>query len=321
MKKFTEFILTIAFLLSTSAYAQNFKFIALGDMPYSLPGDFDRFSNLIEEINYRNPSFSLFIGDTKSGSTPCTNEYNQIIKSYFNQFTSPLIYSIGDNEWTDCHRTLAGSYDPIERLEAIRNTFFKTKKSLGKRQLELIRQADIDNKFNKYVENSYWIQNNFLFVNLHIPGSNNNYEQSTGSKKEFEDRNQANISWITNAFKLATDKNLLGIIFFYQADMFYKTEQATDLGSGYRDSLYILSTYSGNFKKPILLIHGDSHRLIIDQPLKSVNQKHIIENVLRLQVMGADQVQAVEISVDSSQEQPFSFTPILLLKNRMSINN
>jgi hypothetical protein len=91
--------------------------------------------------------------------------------------------------------------------------------------------------------------------------------------------------------------------------------QATDADSGYRDTLHALSKNAQEFKKPVLLIHGDSHRLILDQPLKTVDQKHILENVLRLEVMGADQIQAVIIGVNPKSEQPFSFTPMLLRQN------
>jgi hypothetical protein len=294
---------------------QPFKFVALGDMPYSIPGDFVRYERLISEINQKKPSFSIFIGDTKSGATPCSDEYNQKVKAYFNQFTSPLIYSIGDNEWTDCHRPLAGAYDPIERLDSLRSMFFNSRKSLGKSQLDLTRQADVQVQHKKFVENAYWVKNQFLFVNLHIPGSNNNFERDDRSKAEYFERNQANIDWIQSAFALANSKGYLGIIFCFQADMFYSPNQAIDADSGYRDSLRALSKNAQEFKRPLLLIHGDSHRLIIDQPLKAEDQKNVIENVLRLQVMGAEQVHAVEITVNPQSEQPFSFTPILLRKN------
>ncbi|MBU3594959.1 hypothetical protein ICN10_00915 [Polynucleobacter sp. 86C-FISCH] len=295
--------------------SEPFRFIALGDMPYKLPEDYVRYERLISEINKKNPSFSIFIGDTKSGSTPCSDEYNQKVKTYFNQFTSPLIYSVGDNEWTDCHRPLAGSYDPIERLNNLRAIFFNTHKSFGKRQLDLIRQADTDPRYQKFVENSYWVKNQFLFVSIHIPGSNNNFERDERAKSEYYERNQANLDWIKGAFELASSKGYLGIIFAYQADTFYTAAQAVSEDSGYRDTLHALSKNAKEYKKPVLLIHGDSHRLILDQPLKTVDQKHILENVLRLQIMGADQVQAVEIKVDPKAEQPFSFTPILLRQN------
>lgn len=315
--RFSIFFLTIFIAsFSTAAIGQSFKFIALGDMPYSLPQDFQRFENLITEINRLKPSFSIFIGDTKSGSSNCSDENNQIIKTYFSSFKAPLIYSPGDNEWTDCHRPLAGAYDPLERLEALRSVFFSTNQSLGKNTLRLQRQADLDPKYSKYVENAYWVKNNFLFVSIHIPGSNNNNEGTESAIKEYQDRNQANLAWIDRAFNLANQRNLSGIIFAYQADMFYQPSQLTSTDSGYRDTLESFISKSEIFNKPVLLIHGDSHRLIIDQPLYRKNQKKLLENVLRLQVMGADQVQAVEVQVNPTQEQPFSFNPIILKVNR-----
>ena len=303
-------------LCSCTSFAQSFKFVALGDMPYNPPEDFVRYERLIKEINKLNPRFSIFIGDTKSGSTPCSDEYNLTVKEHFNQFKAPLIYSIGDNEWTDCHRPLAGSYDPLERLQNTRKTFFSTKTSLGKTPLPLTRQADIDPQYSQFVENAFWVVNNYLFVNLHIPGSNNNFERDDSAIQEYIERNRANLSWIDRAFTLASSKSYAGIIFAYQADMFYTPSQATDATSGYRDTLKAFTTHAQEFKKPVLLIHGDSHRLIIDQPLRTVDQKHILENVIRLQVMGADQIQAVEIQVNPNAEHAFGFTPIILKQNR-----
>ena len=297
------------------AMAQNFKFIALGDMPYNIPEDYVRYERLIQRINSKSPAFSIFVGDTKSGSTPCSDEYNLIVEGYFKKFISPLLYSPGDNEWTDCHRPLAGSYDPIERLQTLRQKFFQSKFSLGKQKISLTRQSDLDPHFSKFVENSLWVKNHFLFVNVHITGSNNNFERDDRSKAEYYERNQANLSWIKYAFQQALKMNYQGIIFSYQADMFFSPKQAIESESGYRETLQLLSTSAEAFKKPVLLIHGDSHRLVIDQPLKTVDQKHVLENVIRLEVMGANEVQAVEIQVNPGQEQPFSFTPLLLRDN------
>jgi len=300
---------------AAASFAQSFKFVAIGDMPYNPPKDYVRYERLITEINRLKPSFTLFIGDTKSGSSNCSDEFNQVVSNYFNQFNSALIYSVGDNEWTDCHRPLAGSYDPLERLARLRQTFFENKKSLGKQPLQLTRQADVDPQYKKYVENSTFVKNGVLFVNLHITGSNNNFERDETAKAEYRERNQANLSWIKRAFDLASSNQYLGLVFFYQADMFYTGKEALDPESGYRDNLLSLSKYAEESKKPVLLIHGDSHRLIIDQPLKTVDQKHVLENVLRLQVMGAEFIQGVEIEVDPKSEQPFSFAPILLKQN------
>ena len=309
--------LSLLFGYACTSFAQSFKFVAIGDMPYNPPKDYVRYERLITEINRLKPSFTLFIGDTKSGSSNCSDEFNQLVKNYFNQFNGPLIYSVGDNEWTDCHRPLAGSYDPLERLARLRQTFFQNKMSLGKQALQLTRQSDLDPQYSKFVENSSFVKNGVLFVNVHIPGSNNNFERDEAAKAEYRERNQANLSWIKRAFDLASTKQYVGLVIFYQADMFYTGKEPSDPESGYRDTLLSLSKHAEELKKPILLIHGDSHRLIIDQPLKTPDQKHALENVLRLQVMGAELIQGVEIEVDPKSEQPFSFTPILLKQNML----
>ena len=321
MKLHKILLLCLLAILSQTCFAQAFKFVALGDMPYSIPDDYNRYERLIRAINQTNPSFTIFVGDTKSGSTPCTDQYNEIVKNYFKQFNMPLIYSIGDNEWTDCHRPLAGSYDPLERLEKLRATFFADSKSQGNKPISLHRQADIMPHFSQYVENVYWIKNRFLFVSLHIPGSNNNFERNDEAMNEYRHRNEANLAWIDYTFTLAEKNNLSGIVFSYQADMFYAPSQAIELSSGYRDTLNSFTSHAEAFKKPVLLVHGDSHRLKIDQPLKTVNQKFVLENVIRLQVMGEDQVQAVEIGVDPSSEQPFSFKPLILKSNGLYRKN
>jgi hypothetical protein len=64
------------------------------------------------------------LGDIKSGSSMCTDEYFSMIKSQFDRFRDPLVYTVGDNEWTDCHRANNGAYNPLERLDKIRQIFF-----------------------------------------------------------------------------------------------------------------------------------------------------------------------------------------------------
>jgi hypothetical protein len=234
--------------------------------------------------------------------------------AYFNSFKTPLIYSIGDNEWTDCHRPLAGGHDPLERLDHIRSTQFNTSNSFGKMKLRLQRQADIMPQFSAYVENSMWTKSGFLFVNVHIPGSNNNLGRDDVSNQEYALRNSANLAWINRGFQLAKDKKYLGIIFAFQADIFFSPELASSTTSGFKDTIALLEEQSEKLPIPILLIHGDSHQLKIDQPLRN-KKKKLIENVYRLEVMGDEQVQAVEIQVNARNSSPFSFRPLIVPEN------
>ena len=99
-------------------------------------------------------------------------------------------------------------------------------------------------------------------------------------------------------------------------DMFFSQQMAFELSSGFRDTIRTLTEQAESFQKPVLLLNGDSHRLVIDQPLKTTNTKHVLENVIRLQTMGDNQVQAVVVEVDESKEQPFTFRPLITKSTR-----
>ncbi|WP_233554421.1 hypothetical protein [Deinococcus cavernae] len=81
----------------------------------------------------------------------------------------------------------------------------------------------------------------------------------------------------------------------------------TDLGL--RDTLTTLAAEAKAYGKPVLLIQGDSHTLIIDHPpteagantaLGQTAASPVLRNVTRLQVMGEADVGAVEVTVDAS---------------------
>jgi hypothetical protein len=84
------------------------------------------FPNVIGQINAdRDVRLVMHAGDIKSGSSLCSDSYFSLIRSDFDQFADPLVYTPGDNEWTDCHRANNGAYNPLERLTAVRTLFFR----------------------------------------------------------------------------------------------------------------------------------------------------------------------------------------------------
>src|SRR5439155_24199725 len=46
----------------------------------------------------------LHVGDIHSGKQFCTQAYDQLIYNLWLSFVGPLVYTPGDNEWTDCHK-------------------------------------------------------------------------------------------------------------------------------------------------------------------------------------------------------------------------
>ncbi len=293
--------------------AEAFEFVALGDMPYKLPKDYARFDRLIAAINKIKPAFSIFVGDTKAGNTPCSDDMLKKVKDQFMTFAGPLIYTPGDNEWTDCHRKKAGEYDPRERLALVRKLHFSEAKSLGRRSMPLTRQSDVG-KYRNMVENARWAHGGILFATVHVVGSNNGFERNPASVKEYFGRNEANLAWIKETFAIAKRENRDAVVFAFQANP--KFDERHRGNSGFGDTLKAFVTGAKAFAKTVLLIHGDWHELIVDQPLKTqFHHGETLENVYRLQVMGAREVQAVRVRIHPGDPVVFSFRPLIVKEN------
>jgi hypothetical protein len=168
-----------AFLSPSLAQTQeSFRFVALGDMPYGDPDvEFGPYKSLIKVINRKVPAFTVHLGDIKSGSTPCSDQALIEQLAFLNSIDGPVLYTPGDNEWTDCHRAKAGGYDPLERLTFIRKTFFAGgARSLGGTPMAVERQADAMNDYAAYVKNIRFKIAGVHVITAHVVGSNNNFK-------------------------------------------------------------------------------------------------------------------------------------------------
>ena len=72
-------------ILSLTAHAERFDFVALGDTAYNLPGDYPVYARLIERINAAKPAFSIHVGDTW-GALPCSEDAHRNIHSWFARY-------------------------------------------------------------------------------------------------------------------------------------------------------------------------------------------------------------------------------------------
>ena len=294
-----------------------FSFVALGDMPYNLPGDYLKFDRLIAAVNKMKPTFTLHMGDIKSGAVPCSDD---VLRKAYNQiqtFEGALIYTIGDNEWTDCHRKAAGSYDPRERLAKVREMFFATPdKSLGKMPIKVESQALLMPDHATYVENARFTKNDVQFISAHIVGSNNGFEaQDPEAAKEFFLRDKANVAWIESGFAKATDSGAKAVVVFMQAefDQARFPNGSMPRQSGFTRVLDAIEAGAKSFGKPVLVINGDEHFIELT-PLKNSRGKPI-PNVLRLMVYGDGEVHAIRVIVDPDSAGVFGFVPMIIPEN------
>lgn len=299
---------TLLALTATTALAEPFTVVALGDTAYGKPEEvYPKYEALIGAINAKKPDLVIHVGDTKSGSTPCSDEALSQQLTYLNSFVSPLLYSIGDNEWTDCHREKAGKFDPLERLAFIRKTYFGTPtKSFGQTKLDVTSQAA-----EGYPENAMLMHKDVAFITAHVPGSNNNFEiRDQNAVAEFFARDSADVRWINDGFAAAKDAK--AIVIGIQANMFefdwnMEKDESWLRHSGYINIGNAIIDNAAKFGKPVLLVYGDSHKYTVGQPFPTK-----AKNVTSLEVPGDKDMNAVEVIIDPAADMPFATS---VLKN------
>lgn len=289
----------------------------------------------IRSMNTHNLDFTIFAGDTKNGHTVCTDAaIGQDAIDIFNRINVPTLYSLGDNEWTDCHRVSNGSYDPLERLDYLRSIFFNKDTTQGVDPIEVERQGELG---QAYSENSRFVASNVEFVALHIPGSNNNLvvteKQCTkksnrtqadcdAATAEFRARNVKDIAWLEASFSEARREHYAGIVITIQADVFFPFELSDggyrddflpqlDANNGYTDFFLTLVKETQSFDGKVLLVHGDSHYYKIDKPMFNADGR-LTGNFTRVEVFGSKDNNWVELTVDPSTENVFSLKQVIL---------
>ena len=300
-RTFSALALTSALIFPVSGFAQSFTFAAIGDVPY---GPHEEFAALVDKINTQSLAFTIHVGDIKSGSTVCSDETFLSVRQLFDRFNRALVYTPGDNEWTDCHRLNNGRYDPLERLEKIRQLFFASNESLGKQRLSLQTQSS-QKSFTSYVENRRWSQGNVRFATLHLVGSNNNLQPGLPSTSEFAAREHANIAWLKETFAEAKANKDDAVVLAMQADTCFGEPRK---GSGFVRWNAALAQEVAAWGKPVLLIQGDTHQYLIDNPLKDAGGKPL-RQLVRVVVPGEREADAVLINVDTADTvTPFQFS-------------
>ena len=296
--------------------AQRFEFAAIGDQHYGAAG-IAKWPALQSSIN-RSTSvqFVVHTGDIKSGSTRCDDAMFAGRRDDFNKFEMPMMLTPGDNEWTDCHRENNGSYDSLERLDYLRRIFYPDNQSLGRRKITLSQQSE-DRRYSKYVENSMWSQGNILFAMVHLVGSNDNFGRNAVNDAEWRERSAANFNWLKTIFSVARDNEFAGVVLVMQVNPGFlgSRVRVSQLESGLRDSFYVIEDEAITFRKPVLMIHGDTHEFHYDKPLIGARSGLPIDNLMRVEVPGSADVHWVRITADPAKTQLFSVEHVDVVEN------
>jgi hypothetical protein len=297
-----------------------FSFVALGCMPYARgPEVTAAFQRAIAEINHQAPAFTVHLGDIMGSDEKCTDELLTQRLADFNTFTGPLIYTPGDNEWTDTHAEKAGGYVPTERLARVRALFFPAERSLGRHPIPLETQRR-EPTFAKFVENARWTRGGVVFATVHVVGSKNNHQPAVpGAVEEWRERDAANAAWVHETFAAATQSHAPGVALFFQANPFAGDKDRAGYDAGFERFLVTVEKEARAFGRPVLLVHADEHRYRLDVGMRFERDAAPVPNVTRLETFGALNVHAVIVAVDPGSTQVFLAGPLLVPGNPLPI--
>lgn len=238
----------------------------------------------------------LHVGDIHSGHQYCYESYDQTVYNLWTKFKDPLVYTPGDNEWTDCHKSGEGGNqqnsngeyvdyangDPVANLALVRSIFFQHPgKTLGKRAKTVISQAQHFDPAHpsdaEYVENVMWEESKVLFVTVNIPGGSNNdadpwtiYDPTTASStqlQEIQQRTAADLRWLDAAFAKAKADGDTAVVIAEQADMWDLDGNPSSHIANYDAFITKIANQTAAFNKPVLLINGDSPVYRSDNPM------------------------------------------------------
>ena len=286
--------------------AGGFTFALIGDTPYG-PEQVAQFPDLRAAIN-ADPKVRMVLhaGDVKGGSERCDDALFAERYALYEEFEDPFVLTPGDNEWTDCHRTAAGSYLPTERLAAMRAGFYpKPGRTAGGRSMRVRTQA-ADLEHGAFVENVRFHRNGVMFATVHVVGSRNGLEPWSGlpggdrpseRTAEVAVREAAALSWIDAAFDAATNRKAAGVLLLLQAE-------PVEDEPGYARIRDRIVQHATDFGRPVLLVHGDEH--IFEQQPSYAG----VPNLTRLETFGDTVDNWLRVHVDPRSKEVFSWTPV-----------
>jgi hypothetical protein len=308
---FPRLFLAALLATGTAAAADPFTFVALGDTTYAAPADDPIYGQLIDAINAGQPAFSIHVGDTK-GFGDCGRAFQETQRDFFARFGSPVFYTPGNNEWSDCWKANRGSADPTEILALMRTVFWSKPESLGRVRMPLVRESDELPEFGEFAENARWTFAGATFATLNLAGTHNNQDLRVEKYwREFVRREQANVAWVKATFAAARRAGQRAVVLAFHSNPF--EQELRYEGGPFESVVQAITAEADAFDGQVLLVNGHRHEFIIDRPLTELDLDRpgvSHPNVTRLQVYGWPDMKAVRVSVDTSKPWVFGFEPV-----------
>jgi hypothetical protein len=264
-KRCLHLLLLLLVTTSPTLWAQTI--VILADTPYSdkekqmLQGPNGLLYRLVNETN---PTVVMHLGDFKSGGKSCTDALLREHKVLLAQiYPGKVIYTPGDNDWTDCDRNLLPyRFNELERLDFLIKLMFQTPPLLTNNLSSITSQS-------AQIENKLWVNKRLAVSTLHIVGTSNGRTNIAKSKREsatkaVDNRDEKNLKWLKNIED--NSNNFDAVIIGFQADIYQKSVlesgscddsslKTCDAFAVYRQAFADLAK---RINKPVLISHGDT---------------------------------------------------------------
>ncbi len=286
-----------------------FAFAVIGDAPYE-DRELPLFDAMLAGLAPEPLAFVVHVGDFKRGSgPPCTDALYADRRARLDASPHPLVYTPGDNDWTDCRREASGRADPLERLRRLREIFFADAFSLGRVRMPVAVQDGCAARDGAACrcpglpENRLWTKRGVVFATVHRVGSNDGRGFDAAGDAEQRCREAAGRAWIERALRLAESPGMRGLALFTQADPWVKSRDGA-----YDGLLAQVAAGARRLAKPVLFVHGDTHEYRADHPFVDGFGKPV-ENALRVESFGSPQVGWVRVTVDPEDPALFRAEP------------
>jgi hypothetical protein len=290
----------------------SYDFGLIGDLPYSADDVQRGLPNLVADLNrYKSLRFVVHDGDIKAAAgISCSDHLFSDRRRQFKSMAAPFILLFGDNDWADCvNRADPASKqldDQRRALAAIRKEF--TTDEYGD-DLNLHRRG------STYPEIVHWTVGHIRYVGLNVPGPDNN--EHHGFESEYQPRNAANIAELNEAFDAALHprprQDLRAIVIIFQAKPFARTSLKEGMFSEDRHFTELLGVIKKGAAdispRPVVLVHGDSHVMTIDQPMRTLG------NFIRVSTFGTPSLHWIRVRVDSNDPSVFAFHVQIVSQN------
>ena len=270
----------------------TFSFAALGDSPY-YPWEELRFRTVLADLDQHDLGAVIHVGDVFW--RPCTDDHYRKAFARLDRLRHPVVFTPGDNEWTDCWEPGSGAFVPLERLERLRQIFFARPPALARLQRQ-----------NGFVENVRWEQQDVVFAAVHVLGSSNGRQAFPGRTPADDRAAHARITaaseWTREAFREASSRNATAVVIAFHAGVSLEQPRGHRRRVPYEPFIEALESEVARFGRPVLLVHGDHHEYRVDHPVAR------LPNLTRLEVPGSPQVGWVRVAVTPGAAQPFACT-------------